>query len=207
RRHGARLPVVRDLRAGAIEPVGEEIRADQHDQRHDDHDRETALRGARRAAPQCDLPARHGALPPRLMVTRPPPSTSFTSPRVLSSVCPILRSTGGSPSRPPIVTCDGSGVRMLSYCGTPLIQVVVLPDERETWPFTVMLLSTAADALSWTLASRRRSGSWRAAREEGRREGARARHEATSWSTVIRSIWHSDLSRGMSGCPGDTAPR
>src|SRR5581483_7080046 len=180
RRHGARLPVVRDLRAGAIEPVGEEIRADQHDQRHDDHDREAALRGARRAAPQCDLPARHGALPPRLVVTRPPPSSSFTSPRVLSSVCPILRSTGGSPSRPPIVTCDGSGVRMLSYCGTPLIQVVVLPDERETCPFTVMLLSTAADALSWPLASRRRSSSWRCCGVKNRRPSSCAATGATA---------------------------
>src|SRR5260221_2458914 len=153
--------------AGEVERAGDQEGADQGCQSQERDQREAPLNRlgfpVLRTEPHgLRSPSRGGvAILPSL-------AGSLISPRILSSVCPILRLTEGAPSPPGRVTLAGSSGLLALSCGTPLSQVVLLPEERDTWPLTVTELSTTT-AASRMFAWRRRSRSWRCCSVEDRR--------------------------------------
>src|SRR5260221_9822455 len=155
------------LGAGEVESAGDQEGADQSCQSQERDQREAPLNRfgfpVLRTEPHgLRSPSRGGvAILPSL-------AGSLISPRILSSVCPILRLTEGAPSPPGRVTLAGSSGLLEFSCGTPLSQVVLLPEERDTWPLTVTELSTTT-AASRMFAWRRRSRSWRCCSVKNRR--------------------------------------
>src|SRR5260221_2211846 len=167
RAHAAILALLGVPGAGEVEGAGDQERADQGRQGEERDQRKAALNRHRFSALRTKPHGLRSRFPEGVTMA-PPPTGSLISPRTLSSVCPILRLTEGAPSPPGRVTLAGSTGFLALSCGTPLIQVVLLPEERETWPLTVTVLSTTT-AVSWMLAWRRRSRSWRCCSVKKRR--------------------------------------
>src|SRR4029077_20916838 len=167
RTHAAILAIVGVPGAGEVEGAGDQESADQRCQREERDQREAAP-SRRASSAQCPEPHGLRSRFPEGVTMLPLVTGSLISPRILSSVCPILRLTEGAPPPAGRVTLAGSAGFFTLSCGTPLIQVVLLPEERDTWPWTVTVLSTTT-AVSWMFAWRRRSRSWRCCSVKKRR--------------------------------------